>query len=97
MYQKSGLVNPYPNQSDEGRYLETGRESDRYVFKVPSLRNVALTFPYFHDGGIDTLEETVSLMGHMQLGVDLEDDQVEAIVAFLNSLSGKNLRPAIER
>lgn len=88
MYQKIGLVVPYPTE-DLGRYKVTGNESDKYVFKVPSLRNVAKTAPYFHDGSVKTLPEAVRLMGHHQLGRELRDAQVGEIVAFLNALTGE--------
>ena len=66
----------------------TGQEADRYVFKVPSLRNVAMTAPYFHDGSVATLPEAVRVMARVQLGKTLSDGEVEAIVAFLASLTG---------
>ena len=78
-------------QSDQGRFNVTGREQDRYVFKVPGLRNVALTAPYFHDGSAATLEEAVALMGLYQLGVQLPQEDVMAIVAFLRTLTGEKL------
>jgi cytochrome c peroxidase len=87
MYQKIGLVHPYPT-ADLGRYEVTKSEADRYAFKVPSLRNVAKTRPYFHDGRIPTLEEVAVLMAHHQLGRELPDEDVKAIVAFLGSLTG---------
>jgi len=73
---------------DEGRYVATKNEPDKYVFKSPVLRNVAKTAPYFHDGSIDKLEEAVLIMGKVQLGRDLTKVQVEEIVAFLKSLTG---------
>lgn len=88
MYQKLGLVEPYP-VTDEGRFKVTNQESDRYVFKVPSLRNVAQTGPYLHDGSVRTLDEAVRLMGRYQLGQALTDEQVADIVAFLGSLTGE--------
>jgi cytochrome c peroxidase len=89
MYQKLGLVKPYETK-DLGRYEVTKLESDKYVFKVPSLRNIAQTGPYFHDGSVDTLDKAVKLMGSHQLGRDLSDSQVEQIVEFLRSLSGSH-------
>ncbi len=77
------------NQNDYGRFNVTKDEADKYSFKVPSLRNVALTAPYFHDGNVKTLDEAVKLMGKYQLGVDLKPDEIKAISAFLNSLTGK--------
>lgn len=88
MYQKLGLVKPYETQ-DLGRFEVTGNEADRHVFKVPSLRNVARTGPYFHDGSVATLEEAVRLMADHQLGKELTDAQVREIVAFLNALTGE--------
>ncbi len=86
-YQKLGVVHPYPTE-DVGRFTVTGNEADRHVFKVPSLRNIERTGPYFHDGQVATLEEAVRLMGHHQLGWDLAANDVELIVAFLGSLTG---------
>lgn len=94
MFQKFGVLGDYfagrpVSQADLGRYNVTGREEDRHVFKVPSLRNVALTAPYFHDGSASSLETAVAVMGRYQLGRDLLPDDVTAIVAFLNSLTGQ--------
>lgn len=88
MYQKVGVVVPYPT-SDEGRFGVTKSEADRFVFKVPSLRNSEKTAPYFHDGGVKTLEEAVRLMGKHQLGRDLSAEDTASIVTFLRSLTGK--------
>ena len=74
--------------ADLGRYNVTGTEADRHTFKVPNLRNVALTGPYFHDGSHDSLEEAVRTMGEVQLDIDLNEAQIERIVAFLQSLTG---------
>jgi cytochrome c peroxidase len=87
LYRKIGFVIPYETE-DPGRENVTGEESDRHVFKVPSLRNVARTGPWFHDGSIGRLSEAVRLMGHHQLGVELDYKEVADIVAFLNSLTG---------
>ena len=73
---------------DNGRFKETGLERDRHRFKVPGLRNVAYTWPYFHDGTRETLEEAVSDMGKYQSDVDLTSSEVASIVAFLESLTG---------
>ncbi|QDU89673.1 Cytochrome c551 peroxidase precursor [Pirellulimonas nuda] len=73
---------------DRGRELATGDEADRYRFKTPTLRNITLTAPYLHNGSAATLEETVRLMGAVQLGEDLDDAQVADLVAFLGSLEG---------
>jgi cytochrome c peroxidase len=74
---------------DPGRYAITKKEEDRYRFRVPMLRNVARTAPYFHDGSIDRLDRAVSIMAAVQLGRTLNDATVAAIVAFLESLSGE--------
>lgn len=88
LYQKVGLVHPYETE-DVGRMKVTGNESDKYFFKVPSLRNVAETAPYFHDGSVATLEEAVRLMAWHQLGRELDDGTISEIVAFLGSLTGE--------
>ena len=90
MYQKSGLIRPYKNNKDEGRFTVTGQEADKFVFKVPSLRNVVLTGPYFHDGQISSLNEAVYEMADMQLGIKLTEQETASIVQFLHTLSGKN-------
>ncbi len=87
LYQKLGLVKPYPTE-DTGRYGLTGDESDRYFFKVPSLRNVAETGPYFHDGSIASLDRAIRLMGEHQLGIDLSKQEIASIRLFLESLTG---------
>jgi cytochrome c peroxidase len=94
MYQKFGVMRDYfagrvPSEADLGRYNVTKRADDRHVFKVPSLRNVALTAPYFHDASADTLEAAVGVMARHQLGRDIEVRDVEAIVAFLHTLTGQ--------
>jgi len=86
MFQKLGLVKPYPTK-DMGRFELTKNESDKMMFKVPSLRNVAKTGPYFHDGSVKTLDEAVSKMAEYQLGKQLTPEQVKEIVTFLNSLT----------
>ncbi|MBX7148322.1 cytochrome-c peroxidase [bacterium] len=89
MYQKLGLIIPYPDQSDLGRFDHTKNEADKMFFKVPSLRNVAKTAPYFHNGKVASLDEAVVLMGKHQLGKDLSGDDVASIITFLNTLTGK--------
>ncbi len=74
---------------DLGRYLVTHKDADKYVFKVPSLRNVTETAPYFHDGSVNSLREAVLLMGKHQLGIDLADEDVTLIIKFLESLRGE--------
>lgn len=89
MYQKLGLVQPWKNTKDEGRFKVTKNESDKMFFKVPSLRNIEKTAPYFHDGSVKTLEEAVTLMAKHQLGKTLTDGDKKAIVTFLKSLTGE--------
>jgi cytochrome c peroxidase len=88
-FMKLGLVNPWPNQLDLGKFSLTNNEGDKMVFKVPSLRNSALTGPYFHDGSVKTLPEAVKMMAYHQLGKEISDEQVESITAWLVSTSGK--------
>lgn len=76
-------------KSDLGRFNVTGREDDRHVFKVPSLRNIARTAPYFHDGSIDKLEKAVETMARYQLGVELSEPDKRALLAFLGALDGR--------
>jgi len=88
LYRRIGFVFPYEIE-DIGREKLTGQESDRHVFKVPSLRNVAETGPWFHDGSQDDLSEVVRIMGYHQLGLTLEPQQITDLVAFLGSLTGE--------
>lgn len=88
MYQRVGAVKPWPNQKDQGRFEATKSEGDKMMFKVPSLRNVAKTAPYFHDGSAATLEEAVRMMGEHQLGRKLSDADAKSIATFLGSLTG---------
>jgi len=91
MFQKFGVVKPYPYQdpNDLGRYNVTKNEADKYVYKVPSLRNITKTYPYFHDGKVWDIKEAVKIMGETQLGISLTDEEIDKIVAFLDSLTGK--------
>jgi cytochrome c peroxidase len=92
-YAKFGVVAaPGPEHlpaEDAGRYAVTKANADRYVFKVPSLRNVELTAPYFHTGSTFDLRKAVNVMAEAQLGTKLSDDETTKIVAFLKSLTGK--------
>lgn len=90
MFQKMGVVNPYTNDKDIGRFEVTKADTDKYSFKVPSLRNIALTAPYFHDGQAATLADAVRQMAWLQLGKKLSEDEVASIATFLGSLSDKN-------
>ena len=88
LYQKLGLVRPYETE-DPGRAAVTGNDAEKHFFKVPSLRNIAETGPYFHDGSIATLDEAIRIMAAIQLGKDLEDTEVRSIRVFLKALTGK--------
>ena len=89
-FQKMGLVEPYKAASPaEGRSAVTGKDADRFNFKVPTLRNVELTYPYFHDGAADTLAEAVDTMGRIQLGKKFTPEENAKIVAFLKTLTGE--------
>lgn len=88
-FQKMGVVAPYKGDNKaEGRAAVTGKDADRFSFKVPTLRNVELTYPYFHDGAANTLGEAVDVMGQIQLGKKFNKDENEKIVAFLKTLTG---------
>jgi len=88
-FQKMGIVQPYKATSPaEGRSAVTGKEIDRFSFKVPTLRNVEMTYPYFHDGAADTLTQAVDVMGRLQLGKTFTQDENARIVAFLKTLTG---------
>lgn len=89
MYQKIGVFEDYPNQEVLGRYEITKNPEDKMVFKVPSLRNIAKTAPYYHDGSIPTLDACVQFMAYYQLGKFLDQKTVDDIVAFLESLTGE--------
>jgi len=88
-YQKMGVVEAYKASSPaEGRVAVTGKDADRFNFKVPTLRNVEMTYPYFHDGAANTLTEAVDTMGRIQLGKKFSKDENAKIVAFLKTLTG---------
>ena len=92
-FQKFGVAVDYWKETgtkapDKGRADVTKNDADLYVFKVPSLRNVAKTAPYFHDGSVAELPRAVKIMGKTQLGVDIPDEDAEAIVTFLGTLTG---------
>jgi cytochrome c peroxidase len=95
MFQKFGVMGDYfetrgnPSPADLGRFRVTGNDADRHVFKVPSLRNVALTAPYFHDATAKTLEEAVDVMFRYQLGRSAAKEDKYAIIQFLNTLTGE--------
>ena len=95
LYEKLGIMRDYfagrgdITEADQGRYALTRNPDDMHKFKVPSLRNVALTAPYFHDGTVQTLEQVVITMAAYQLGTSLPHEDVSRIVAFLRTLTGE--------
>ncbi len=95
MFQRFGLVRNYFDDLDHitpadlGRFNVTGAAEDRHVFRVPSLRNVALTAPYLHNGRVKSLEETVQVMALYQLGRPLSIEHTQQIVQFLHTLTGE--------
>jgi cytochrome c peroxidase len=93
-FQKFGVFGDYwehtgSKKVDEGRFAVTENEGDKFVFRVASLRNVAETGPYFHDGSVENLDLTIRIMVKLQLGIELRNDEIENLVAFLGSLSGE--------
>lgn len=95
MYMKMGLIKPFHTDNPaEGRKGVTGKEADKMVFKVPTLRNIELTYPYFHDGSVWNLEEAVNTMSDIQLGQKLTEKETQEMVAFLKSLTGE--QPKVE-
>ena len=88
-FERVGAVEPWPNQADPGRWAVTHQEQDRMMFKVPSLRNVEKTAPYFHDASAETLEDAVRKMGTHQLGIELSPAEVTSIAAWLRALTGE--------
>lgn len=95
LFQKFGIMGNYLSdrgnitQADLGRFNVTGDEEDRYVFKVPSLRNITMTAPYFHDGSAATLEEAIAIMAKYQLGRDLSKETIDFMIKFLTTLTGE--------
>lgn len=99
MYAYMGAMGNYFNdrggeitEADYGRYNVTGKEDDKYYFKVPSLRLAAVNSPYFHDGSVQHLEDAVRIMGRYQLGREIPDEHIAAIVTFLHTLVGEHIR-----
>jgi cytochrome c peroxidase len=97
MFQKVGAVEPWPNQKDQGRFEVTQLAADRMMFKVPSLRNIVKTAPYFHDGSAATLDQAIRMMGRHQLGLELSDSDVAAIITWMDSLTGELPKDLIGR
>ena len=88
MFQKLGVAKPWGTTKDLGRFAVTKQDADKMHFKVPTLRNVEKTAPYYHDGSQATLEDAVKSMAEYQLGKQLDDGQVKSIVTFLKTLTG---------
>jgi cytochrome c peroxidase len=86
-FQKMGVFYEYTNDKDPGRFKVTNLESDKYVFKVPMLRNITLSAPYFHDGEVGNLAEAVDQMGYLQLDKELKDEEINNILRFLTTLA----------
>lgn len=92
LFQKMGILKEHNYKNDKylGRYNVTKNEEDKYYFKVPTLRNVSKTAPYFHNGGATTLKGAISEMMEYQLGVKAKDENIEKILLFLKTLEGEN-------
>lgn len=94
MYQKFGTFGDYweytkSEKIDNGRFDVTNNESDKYVFKVPSLRNIEKTYPYFHDGSVQDLKQAVSIIAKSQLNKELSEKELNEIITFMNTLTGE--------
>jgi len=87
IYQKMGLLKAYADTTDKGIFDLSGNERDMYMFKVPSLRNIALTAPYYHDGKVAGLKDASMMMSEMQLGQTLTEDEANKVVKLMESLS----------
>ncbi|MCB2425767.1 cytochrome-c peroxidase [Methylophaga pinxianii] len=95
-FQRMGVIEPYQTENPaEGRIAVTGKDADRFSFKVPTLRNVELTYPYFHDGAYWKLEDAVDVMARLQLGQQLASQDIKNITAFLKTLTGDQPQFAI--
>ena len=91
LFQKFGVYSDYwaltgSDPVDDGRFTETGNEAEKYMFKVPSLRNIAETHPYFHDGSVADLGEATKIIAKLNLNIDLSDDQVKDLVTFIQKV-----------
>ena len=90
LYQRIGMFKKFDSKEEDlGRYELTKKLFDKYTFKVPGLRNVNMTAPYFHDGSVATLKEAVEMMVELQLGRELDEKDINKIVMFLKTLTGK--------
>ncbi len=93
MFMKFGLVKPYETENQAtGRFGVTGNEFEKGVFKVPTLRNIELTYPYFHDGAVKSLHNAVAIMGETQLGRTFSSQEIDQLVAFMLTLTGDQPR-----
>ncbi|MEW8029217.1 MAG: cytochrome c peroxidase [Candidatus Thiodiazotropha sp.] len=92
LIEKLGVYKDFHNTVDKGRHRVTGDEADEMMFKVASLRNVAITGPWFHDGSGKTLEDVIRTMGSIQLDIELKEDEIADIAAFLVTLTGKEIK-----
>ncbi|MBT9614372.1 MAG: cytochrome B6 [Burkholderiales bacterium] len=103
MFQKLGVMRDFfkehgpLDEADMGRYLITKQEQDRHVFRVPSLRNIALTAPYLHNGAAEDLRAVIAVMGKYQLGREIPPHDVERLIAFLHTLSGEYRGRALDQ
>jgi cytochrome c peroxidase len=100
-FDKFGIYKPYQELTgstklDEGRFDVTKNDADRFMFKVPVLRNVSRTYPYFHDGTVWNLKDATKIMGEAQLDEEIPEPELEALVAFLNSLTGEIPKDALQ-
>jgi len=100
-FDKFGIYKPYQELTgstklDEGRFEVTKNEADRFTFKVPVLRNVSRTYPYFHDGTVWSLKDATKIMGEAQLDEEIPEPELKALVAFLNSLTGEIPKDALQ-
>ena len=89
MYQRIGMVKPWPDTTDPGRFKVTKSESDKFLFKVPSLRNIEMTAPYFHDGKIPALNVAIAKMADFQVGKTLSEAEIQSIVTWMKALTGE--------
>lgn len=103
MFQKLGVMRDFfkehgpLHEADMGRYNITKQEQDRHVFRVPSLRNIALTAPYLHDGTAEDLREVIGIMGQYQLGREIPPRDADRLIAFLRTLSGEYRGQALDQ
>jgi cytochrome c peroxidase len=96
MYQKLGVLKPWPASTDLGRFAVTKQEPDKLVFKVPSLRNIEKTAPYYHDGSVQTLEAAILRMAEYQLGKQITPSEAASILTWMKSLTGELPREYVQ-